>query len=321
MHPHEQVPEAVDDGFSRVERHALHDVGVVAEEGVGAGVDHGLGEGARAGEGVFAVLLAAVITHEDRIDVALFAEGTHGADEGLAIGRGDVGAGRVPGEDALVPDVGDGEESQAKPAARDDGGLESLFERGARARVEDFHAIEVLERLEHGRFPVIPGVVVRRGDDVDPGVREDVGRGGGAIKDEVVLGGDGLVPLITDGTLQVDEPHVGRAEEVSHRGKQGAIRLAEEDLADEAAKTHVAGSKEGDEGGGFRRRCVARVGLASLRGRGDGRRVRRRGRGIRGIRAIIPTRGDRDDEREGEGSGDANRGHREDLLGVARGGR
>jgi hypothetical protein len=143
-------------------------------------------------------------------------------------------------EQSVVPDVRDREDGEAKPMALEDRGPRRVGERRARARVRDGRAIEMGERLEQPRFSIIPGVVVRRGDDIDSGGDEGIGGGGRAIEDEVVRGRDGLLPLIADGPLEVDETDIGGAKQIGHGGKKRTAGLAQEDLPDEPAETDVA---------------------------------------------------------------------------------
>jgi len=253
----QEVAEGVGDGAAAVAFDALEDVGVVADDEVGAVVEEGLGGAALVGRGVVGVLLAPVDEHDDEV-VAGAGGGDDGAEEGVEVGGGEEGELGGAVEVGGVAAGCDGEDADLPVVAFD--GLDAE-QWGFCARGAERDEAELAEddgRVEHALGAEVEGVVVGEAEGREAAVDEVLGHLlGGA---EAVLGADRALVGEVAGQrrLEVADQEVG-AHGLGDLGEGvvvGAGDRVEGVVAAVAAEDDVTDEGELDrgEGGGGRER-------------------------------------------------------------------
>ncbi len=276
----DEVAQAVGDETSVVELQTLEHVGVVAQDHVGARVDHLVGQSPLVGVRVGVVLHAPVEADHHPAGPPL-GRADVGQEAGEILSSG-VDAGPVrPGQPTGRLDDAEREEGHAAAGGFQQGGLAGGGQILAGARRRHPGPVEAGDGVEQGFGAPIALVVVGQADHVDAGGAEARHQRRTAAQGDVLLGVPR--PLVRQGGLQVDEGQVRVPEEGSHRREHGRAaagvdELAHLPIADDVPARGQAEGAPCDRGwprvGGVRRALLPQARWWSGRSEGTARRRR-----------------------------------------------
>jgi len=225
---------------------ALKDVGVVADDEVGAGVDDGLALGRLEGARRRRELVVPVPADDDVVGLL------GGVADGLLDG-GDVGAARRRARarrrrrETDRQYVGEAEKGDAHAIDGEEAWQAGRGEVASGAADLQSGPAQVAEAVREAAVALVAGMVVGHGHDVDARVGHRLGETRVALEDDVLP----VLRIAAGGErrLEVDEGEVGPGEDAGDALEDGLAALVRDDRADGAVADDVAAGDDRDAGG------------------------------------------------------------------------